>query len=260
MRSRRGIPVFYYHSVGRGPLSLGPELFRRQMAYLKRRGFVGTSVIDIFDALARGDDARSLVGLTFDDGFQSVHQWAAPILEEFGFKATFYIATGYLGATLWGDTATGRWRTERFDGGVPFAMMDWPRVKDLAARGMEIGSHTCSHSNLTELPLDRARWELAESKRLLEAELAAPVRSFCYPRGKIDDALAGLARDAGYECACTTALGEVLPGADAFRWPRVPGYGNMSDFAFAAEGLRGGTLAAGALRVARLVERALASR
>src|SRR6266852_5170403 len=59
-------------------------------------------------------------------------------------------------------------------------------IRELAAASFEIGGHTVSHRNLTELPFkDQAR-EVSECKRVLEDRLGAEVKSFCYPNGKLN--------------------------------------------------------------------------
>ena len=45
------------------------------------------------------------VCITFDDGYRSTHDLAAPVLREFGLPATVFVTTGYVGSgTMWNDT------------------------------------------------------------------------------------------------------------------------------------------------------------
>jgi peptidoglycan/xylan/chitin deacetylase (PgdA/CDA1 family) len=112
--------------------------------------------------------------------------------------ATFYIVSGFVGQP---------------------GYMSWDEIRALHAAGMEIGSHTVTHPDLTTLGLDQIRGELAESRAAIEAAIGAPVTSFCYPAGRFDDDVAALAQEAGYLNATTTMPD--LPEGDLMRLPRL---------------------------------------
>ena len=85
------------------------------------------------------------------------------------------------------------------------APLGWDRIRELAAHGVEIGSHTVTHpflANLTDREMAR---ELAQSKREIEARTGAPVKSMAYPFGNCDRRVMDRARDAGYEFGITYA-------------------------------------------------------
>jgi peptidoglycan/xylan/chitin deacetylase (PgdA/CDA1 family) len=73
--------------------------------------------------------------------------------------------------------------------------------------GHEIGSHSLSHSSLSELPEARMKQEVEASRRQLSNAIDADVPSFCYPNGSYDARVVGAVRIAGYECAVTTRWG-----------------------------------------------------
>jgi peptidoglycan/xylan/chitin deacetylase (PgdA/CDA1 family) len=99
-------------------------------------------------------------------------------------------------------------------------MMDFAQLKALAADGHEVGSHSMTHALLrTELRPD-FELETAGSRTLLEAELGAPVRSFCYPDGAHDEAAVAAVRAAGYAAAVTTQSGTNPRDADPLRLKR----------------------------------------
>lgn len=82
------------------------------------------------------------------------------------------------------------------------SLMTMTEVRDLAALGMDIGSHTRSHRVLDTLRPDRLRDELLGSRQDLEAWIGTPVRSVSYPVGKsIRDQpiILDAVREAGYE-------------------------------------------------------------
>lgn len=79
--------------------------------------------------------------------------------------------------------------------------MDWTQLREMSAGGMDIGSHTRSHTPLARLSPDRQREELAGSRAALESELRTPVRSVAYPVGDGSAYTAQsceIARDVGY--------------------------------------------------------------
>jgi peptidoglycan/xylan/chitin deacetylase (PgdA/CDA1 family) len=90
----------------------------------------------------------------------------------------------------------------------PAPLMDWSQLNELANSGLvEIGSHTCRHTRLSEaLPADATAQEILQSQALLEQRLGRPVRLFCYPNGDVSPAALALVR-AHYDAAVTTRLG-----------------------------------------------------
>jgi peptidoglycan/xylan/chitin deacetylase (PgdA/CDA1 family) len=63
----------------------------------------------------------------------------------------------------------------------------WPQIREMAAHGIEIGSHTCSHPRLSLATREEVEYELSQSKHRLETELGREVMSFCYPHGQRED-------------------------------------------------------------------------
>jgi peptidoglycan/xylan/chitin deacetylase (PgdA/CDA1 family) len=97
-------------------------------------------------------------------------------------------------------------------------------VRELAAsRFVGIGGHTVSHSVLSGLDESAQRIEIEQDRVSLMALGAMPLLAFSYPFGGFGDYTGGtarVAREAGYECACTTHEGLVKPWTDPMRLPR----------------------------------------
>lgn len=127
--------------------------------------------------------------ITFDDGYEDAATAALPILERYGFPATFYIVTEFVGRP---------------------GYLSWEQVALLHASGMEIGSHSLTHPDLAALDLDAAEAQIVQSKAILEQQLGIPIRSFCYPIGSYSPEVADLVRAAGYTNAVTTHQGRNL--------------------------------------------------
>jgi len=215
-----GVPVLVYHEIltdGAEPSEtrVSLERFQEQMAYLADNHWTPLSVGELVGFM-RGEkplpSERSVV-LTFDDGWRSVQQ-AIPILERYGFKASFWIISHR---------------------GIGWDNLEWEDVERIDAHPLfEVGSHTASHpwdpsDNLVTWvdgavpgkgPAD-VRHELEGSRQLLEKHLGHPVRALAWPRGWYNERLVELARDSGYEAILTTDDGANRVGDDVLRIKRV---------------------------------------
>lgn len=98
-------------------------------------------------------------------------------------------------------------------------------IRNLMRQGVEIGAHTISHPILAKLDDESARFEIAESKRQLEAITGKPVRYFAYPNGKpgidFDERHMAMARDAGFSAAFSTVMSAAGSQHDRFALPRT---------------------------------------
>ena len=195
------IPILLYHSVSTGSdprfrrWVVPPERFARQMQLLQDHDRDAITVTRFARSLTQegaGLPDRPVV-ITFDDGFADFAASAFPVLAEFGFPATLYIATRYVGRTS-------AWLHKEGEADRP--MLDWDQIRDLQASGIEIGSHSHSHPQLDTLPRTAAAQEIAQSKALLEDHLDAPVESFAYPHGYYNQPVQALVAKTGYTSAC----------------------------------------------------------
>ncbi len=191
----RDVPmILMYHGVAdvaEDPnlLCVTPRRFAEQMAWLERRGLRGVGIGALVDALRAGR-ARGLVGITFDDGYTNVLEAALPELQRRGFGASAYIISGYLGGT------------NDWDEGPVWPLLTAGQVRELAAAGIEIGSHSATHPRLVGVSAERLTAEVSGSRASLARLLGAPIRGFAYPYGSMDAAARRAVRDAGYDYAC----------------------------------------------------------
>lgn len=107
---------------------------------------------------------NGMVTITFDDSLASQHTLARPLLAEHDMKATIYLVTAPIT-----DDWTGYMRL--------------PQAQALAADGHEIGGHTVSHPDLTQLTDAEIEAELRVSQQWLETNLGVPIRQFATPYG-----------------------------------------------------------------------------
>jgi len=91
--------------------------------------------------------------------------------------------------------------------------LDWDQVRTMAAAGIEIGSHGCSHRTMTRLPAERADDELIRSKAEIERRVGRKVKHFAFPYEDASRPLLAAAASAGYRTAC---VGESVTGQGPF--------------------------------------------
>lgn len=105
-------------------------------------------------------------------------------------------------------------------------MLSWNELKELAANGIEIGSHTVTHPILTHVSGEEAAREIESSRRIIEEKLRIPVRHFAYPNGEFTDFSPEVQRcveAAGFRSACTTVRGINRLSEDRFALKRING-------------------------------------
>ena len=203
--------ILTYHSLDHtgSVISIAPELFREQMAWLARSGVRVVPLEQV--AITPG-----AVAITFDDGFRNFFEHALPVLQFHGFPATVFVISGYCGRT-------NEWPSQPPIGVPAMELMDWEQVREAARRGITVGAHTVSHPWMSRLSADESERELGESKSAIEDRLGVAVESFAYPYGDSTPAVrAAAARH--FRLACGIGPGFVTAAADPLNLPRIDAY------------------------------------
>ena len=146
------------------------------------------------------------VVLTFDDGFEDFFSVAAPHLAQRSLPATVFVITDRAYSYL---PPNGE------------SFLSWPEIQELAAAGVQVGSHTCSHPALLGLPFAEATRELADSRAAILQHLSEEDVPLSYPYGQTSNAISKLAQSLGYSCAINGALGPNGVDADLFALSRT---------------------------------------
>jgi peptidoglycan/xylan/chitin deacetylase (PgdA/CDA1 family) len=180
------------------------------MSYLHREGY-RTFLLEELQALEVWPN--NAVVLTFDDGHVSNSSLALPILLEYGFKAEFFITTGWIGTTNF---------------------MNEEQIRGLHRAGMRIGSHGVTHRFLSDLPEADVQAELIDSKTVLEACSGVPINSFSYPGGRMNQLTQNAAQASGYEYICTSVPQFHLQAADQTNIHRLAVTAELALDSFAA--------------------------
>ena len=158
--------ILMYHGVAEvaedpNQLCVTPSRFAEQMAWLERRGLRGVGIGALVDAVRAGRH-RGLVGITFDDGYVNVLEAALPELLRHGFTASMFIISDRLGGS------------NEWDEGPAWPLMSADQVGELAAAGMEIGSHGATHQRLAGVSADQLEAGGQRAAGLASASLWAP--------------------------------------------------------------------------------------
>lgn len=208
--------VLCYHAVAEDEphrLAVNREAMARQLRSVVWRGYRPARAEDTVAGRGR------VVHVTFDDAFRSV-RLALPVLERLKMPATIFASTAFADEgrpldvpELSADVASDP---------EAYRTMSWDELRDLAERGVEIGSHTVTHAHLPRLSDAELDRELTESKQRLEDELARPCPFLAYPFGDEDARVRAAVRRAGYEAAF--ALHNPRKPYDVFAIPRVDIY------------------------------------
>lgn len=166
------VPILAYHHVAQQEpadsqqitMTVTTTQLEEELAYLKEAGYQTIPLRQLFEALYYGVALPSKpVILTFDDGYADAYTEALPLLQKYGFGATFAIPTGLVGQP---------------------GYLTWKQIKAMAAAGMELISHSVSHVDLASIPTEEATRELRLSKRALEEALGRPMQFLVYPYGE----------------------------------------------------------------------------
>ncbi len=213
-----GVPVLIYHEIlnaieDPGETKLSLNKFEEQMKYLYDNHYTTIRIDELVSFMKGGPISPKSILLTFDDGWKNGLS-AVPVLEKYHFKAAFFIFPGK---------------------GIGQPYMEWNDVLALAENPrFEICSHTLTHpwdkqSNLVTWVDGRTagkdkrdvKYELKESKSLLEKKLNKRVKCLAWPVGWYNETLIEIAKDAGYETLFTAEDGINTQGGDMLRIKRI---------------------------------------
>jgi peptidoglycan/xylan/chitin deacetylase (PgdA/CDA1 family) len=204
------VQVLCYHrmgtpgtSNGQSRMTVSADRFAEQIDWLLDNGYRVVTLSDVaaFMAGRLALPPRSVV-LTFDDGYESFHRLAWPILRKHGLPATVFVYTDFVGAA---------------------DALSWPQLRELAASGLvDVQAHSRMHSNLAQRGAEesdeawRARIELEvrAPREVLLRQLGAaagPIHFYAYPFGDANENARNVLRRQGYDLAVT-----VTPGGVAF--------------------------------------------
>jgi peptidoglycan/xylan/chitin deacetylase (PgdA/CDA1 family) len=191
--------VLVYHSISspiepmEADADVSPERFERQLQWLSRRRRV-VPLDETLQAPAR----RSLVAITFDDGYRDNLTVALPLVEKFQLPMTLFVAAGFVGRE---------------------GYLSKEELREISAHPLvTIGAHGLWHRHFNRLSTKDARFELVESRRLLSEITGKTVDLLAWPYGECSEELEQLSEECGYRASWSVWKGT---NSRHSRW-RVP--------------------------------------
>jgi peptidoglycan/xylan/chitin deacetylase (PgdA/CDA1 family) len=239
-RNKPSIPILMYHSISDEDetnvhayyrTATSPSVFMQHMHCLHDLGYSTINVADAVNVLQNGGSPKRYAVVTFDDGYADFYAQAFPALNRYGFTATVFLPTGYIGKVP-----------------VQFKEKDcltWNEVRELRKYGISFGSHTVTHPQLSALDLTTVKDEIVNSKRTIEDNLGESVDSFSYPyafpEGNVSftQKLRNTLINSGYHQGVSTRIGLARRGEDQYFLRRLP-INTLDDIALFSAKLRGG--------------------
>ena len=193
------VPILCYHRFAddcEGPLCLPARVFDQQMKYLRDSGYRAVSCSELLAFLEyrKGLPEKAVV-ITLDDGYRSAYEMAYPILKKYGFTATLFIYTDFVGASRNAVT--------------------WDQLREMKAHGFEVGGHSVSHADLTQqrkgegaqMYKARIEKELRVSKQIIDRKLGQNTIFLAFPYGRYDETILGMCERFGYKMAVSVKRG-----------------------------------------------------
>ena len=217
------VPILMYHYLSDPPrnanairrdLSVGPDNFEAQLAYLRQAGYETISMNQLSYALSQQAalPEKPLI-ITFDDGYRDNYENAFPLLRKYGYTATFFVFTQPI------DTYNVDYLT-------------WEMIIEMHQAGMEFGSHSYRHPDLRDRDVDFLVFEIVGSREAIEERIGEPVRFFAYPAGQYDGLTIEVLHSANFWGAVTTQFGANQTYQDRFEMTRIRGARQRSGTGF----------------------------
>lgn len=216
------VPVLCYHRFGTGAskMIVSPAQFEAQLEWLAKNRYQVLS-LDELAAFLAGRQAvpqRSVV-ITIDDGYESVYRHAYPALKKYGFTATLFVYSDFVGAR---------------------DALSWAQLQDMAqSRVIDIQAHSKTHRNLIERLAGESDsayrqnidTEVKQPRWALERQLATSgvrVRHFAFPFGDANEPVLQALQQHDYALGLTVNAGGNAHFADPLMLRRTMIYGDHS--------------------------------
>jgi peptidoglycan/xylan/chitin deacetylase (PgdA/CDA1 family) len=206
------VPILMYHYISVPPedadiyridLSVHPDNFRAQMAYLSENGYTTIDLYDLSRAITnQGQLPEKPVIITIDDGYLDNYEIAFPILQEYGHTATIFVITDLV------DREHPGYAT-------------WPMLKEMADAGMRIEPHSKTHVNLNGRTRDLLIWEILGSQQTVAHHIGYTPRYFAYPGGRYDQLTLEIMEELDFWGAVTTMGGRWNGFDNRYEWRRM---------------------------------------
>ncbi len=215
-----GIPVLNYHAIDNNEANLSSRnvsvslaSFKEHAAWLHQQGYSSVGKDELRDIVLNGKKPNGKrVLFTFDDGYYSLYKYAMEILGQYGFTATLFLSTSFIGKP---------YEQKDFDFVSHDRQLTWEEIKVLVANGWSIQSHGYNHFRLNSLSHEDLVREVVLSKQIIEQNLGTVVDEFAFPYGIYTNNVIQELKKAGYKMAYSVHSGLLQSGGRRYRLPRI---------------------------------------
>lgn len=220
-RPSEKLAVLVYHHIedpATSDVSCTPAQFAAQMSALLANGFTPVRLDEAKGFLEGGAAAvKNPVLITFDDGYESLHQYALPVARKLGMPMTVFVVTSRIGLKP---------QFTRY--------LSRDEIREMAGSGFfEFGSHTDDlHTDLMRIwnafapaPVSLASAvasDLERSRETLAGIVGTPPLAIAWPYGKFNQDTTRIALHTGMKMHFTSRSGYSVPGDDLLEIRRVP--------------------------------------
>ena len=187
------------------------QSFEQNLISLKQRGY-SPITFEQYQRFLNGEFTlpKKPVILTFDDGYEDNYTCAFPLLKKYGFLAVIFLV------------ADATRRTNFWDTDEPEVhLLNRKQINEMTAAGIEFGSHTVTHPDLSQCSPAQVNKELVESKHVIAQMTGKEIISVAYPYGAVNGTIKSLAADSGYTFGIATNSGPVKFYQDLFEVRRT---------------------------------------
>ncbi|MFW6103699.1 MAG: polysaccharide deacetylase family protein [Bacteroidota bacterium] len=214
------INCFVYHRFGEEDLpstNISVSKFKQQLEFLHENDYTVLTFGEAVEKLNSADDLPEKTAvLTVDDGYKSFKTAAVPLLDQYGYKATIFICTQYVGKS---------------------GYLSWNDIQSLREEGYEFGNHSHSHDHFLNYSDAKTREQFIEdldkSEEIFRRELGDKPDLYCYPYGEYNPDMQEILKERGYQAAAAQKSGVLYSDTDLYAIPRFPmtsTYGEIDKF------------------------------
>ncbi len=176
-------------SFSYGVNNYSPRRFEKLLKYLTENGYTFVSIHEIGGELKE----KSLL-LTFDDGYAHLYKYLPQFIENYKIKPLIFIPTKQIGKS-------NNWDYSHIFQNCPH--IDSDKIKELSETGVDFGSHSHTHCDLTSLTFNQLTIELNRSKEIIEEIIGKNINSICYPFGRYNKNVVEKSLSVGYKYGFT---------------------------------------------------------
>ncbi len=203
--------ILMYHSVGDNNAfaTVTKDNFRKQLQFLKDKKIKVIKLSELAKRLRSGKKIDNCVCITFDDGYEDNYKTVFPIIRQYNYPITVFLATGFIGKYFTNSQ------------GVKISILKEEQIKEMSDIGLvDFAPHTHNHCLLDSVPYEEAVGEIERSKKEIKKITGNSVDIFAYPKGKFNKKIIKYLKDDDWLCAVGIQEGLAGRRSDIFNLER----------------------------------------